>query len=57
MPKDKKEYITDAHLLDNGKLIITCNNPKKKTGGCYEIDLTQENEARPVEPLKLITSD
>jgi hypothetical protein len=35
MPKNKREHITDSLLLENGKLIITCNNVKKNTGGCY----------------------
>jgi hypothetical protein len=57
IPKDKRDHITDSILLENGKLIITCNNEKKRTGGVYEIDLNQEAEARPVDPIRLIHTD
>jgi hypothetical protein len=47
----------DSKLLDNGNLLIICNNDKKKTGGFYVIDLNQENEARPKEALKIKSTD
>jgi hypothetical protein len=56
MSKDLQAGIMNAMLLEN-QLIVISNNDKKKVGGCFLIDLNQEKEARPVNPIRTLTSD
>jgi hypothetical protein len=43
-------------MLENGKLLLICNNVQNKIGGFFVIDLKQETEPRP-KGIEMINND